>query len=72
MNRPMDLKEYGIKKIIDGEAIALVDYSGVDEEKGKFVLTFEMHSGEKITVKFSDKSSMQHVLDGIANSQIKL
>ena len=68
----MDLKEFGIKKIIDGEAIEIVDYSGVDEEKEKFVLTFEMHSGEKINVKFSDKSSMQHVLDGIANSQIKL
>ena len=72
MNRPMDLKEFGIKMIIDGESIALVDYSAVNEKERRFHLTFEMHSGEKITVKFPDKSSMQHVLDGIANSQIKL
>ncbi len=72
MIHPLNLKAYGVDRVIDTDNVCDVDFSGVSEKDNKFILVFEKSSGEKLKVNFPDKASAQHVLDGIANNQVKL
>ena len=69
MNLPIDLRKYGVKKIINSNSVQSIDLS--DIEAGQYIVTLNV-GGEKIKVDFQTKENAQNEITLLTNGMIKL
>ena len=74
MQRALDLRRFGISKIINPESVDIVDLSAVKpDKKGMVQYVVTLSIGNKdIVIDFKDEANFRHEMTGIVNVQVKL
>jgi hypothetical protein len=73
MLRALDLRRFGIPKIINPESVEIVDLKGVKKDKNgdmQYIVRLVLGNTE-IEIDFKDEASYRHEMTGITNVQVK-